>query len=276
VTIDVLTAPMLLGFVLGVQHATDPDHLVAVATIVTRERRFAAGALVGALWGLGHMTTLTLAGGVLLTLGLSLSARTAVGGELAVAAMLVVLGVLRLRDAARGLSTVGVEHLASDHEHAEDDGPRRETVHSHPHLHGGDRHGHPHVHPSQELLDALASDGARGEPRDGALPGRRRERRAHRRVAMRATLVGAVHGMAGTAAVSLLVMTTMRSVAGAVLYLAVFGVGTIAGMTALTAAMAYPVALASRFRRARAALAVGAGVASIAFGIVYAVSALSG
>jgi nickel/cobalt exporter len=85
-----------------------------------------------------------------------------------------------------------------------------------------------------------------------------------------------VHGMAGTAAVSLLVMTTMRTVAGAALYLAVFGVGTIAGMTALTAAMAYPVALTSRFRRARAVLAVGAGVASIAFGIVYAARALSG
>lgn len=271
-TVDVLTAPMLLGFVLGVQHATDPDHLVAVATIVTRERRFAAGALVGALWGLGHMTTLTLAGGLLLTLGLSLSARTAVGAELAVAAMLVVLGALRLRDAARGLSTVGAEHLASDHEHAADAGGRRATVHSHPHVHGGRRHGHPHVHPSQALLDALEGDGARGARRADAVRGRR----AYRRIALRAALVGAVHGMAGTAAVALLVMTTMRTVAGAVLYLAVFGVGTIAGMTALTAAMAYPVALASRFRRARAALAVGAGVASIAFGIVYAVSALSG
>lgn len=259
-TLDALGVPMLLGFVLGLQHATDPDHLVAVATIVTRERRFAAGALVGALWGLGHMATLTLAGGTLLALGLTLSPRTVVGAEVAVATMLVVLGIARLRDAARGVSAVSVEHCASDHEHAGHEPNGSGTVHSHPHHHGARQHGHAHVHPSRHLLDALGG---------GA------ERR-YASVAVRAALVGAVHGMAGTAAVSLLVMTTMRTVAGAVLYLSVFGVGTIAGMTALTAAMAYPVALAARFRRARTALAVGAGVASIAFGIAYGVSALSG
>jgi len=59
---DQLVSAVLLGFVLGLQHATDPDHLVAVATIVTRERRFADGALVGVLWGLGHTATLVLAG----------------------------------------------------------------------------------------------------------------------------------------------------------------------------------------------------------------------
>jgi high-affinity nickel-transport protein len=275
VTDGVLTAPLVLGFVLGLQHATDPDHLVAVATIVTRERRFRAGALVGVLWAVGHMSTLAVVGGTLLTLGVSLPARTAVGAELAVAAMLVLLGVLRLRDAARGVSTVGPEHLASDHEHGPADHHRRATVHSHPHVHDGHRHGHPHVHPSLALLAAMERDRARPECMPAAR-GRPRIAAAYRRIAWRAALVGAVHGLAGTAAVSLLVMTTMRTVTAAMLYLAVFGVGTMAGMTALTAAMAYPVALASRFRRMRAALAVGTGLASIAFGIVYAVSALSG
>jgi nickel/cobalt exporter len=77
--------------------------------------------------------------------------------------------------------------------------------------------------------------------------------------------------MAGSAAVSLLVLATLRSVGGAVLYLAIFGLGTIIGMTALTAAMAYPVALALRLRRARRVLALGAGLGSIAFGITYAI-----
>src|SRR5262249_35255846 len=147
VSVDVLTAPLLLGFVLGLQHATDPDHLVAVATIVTRERRFATGALVGTLWAVGHMTTLGALGGALVILGVSLPARSAVGAELVVAAMLVLLGVLRLRDAARGVSSVGVEHLASDHDHSADPGHRHARIHSHPHVHDGHQHGHPHVHP---------------------------------------------------------------------------------------------------------------------------------
>ena len=90
----------------------------------------------------------------------------------------------------------------------------------------------------------------------------------------RALFVGAVHGMAGSAAVSLLVLATLRSAWGAALYLAIFGLGTILGMTALTAAMAFPVSLALRVRRARRLLAFGAGVGSIAFGLVYAIRVL--
>lgn len=241
---DPVVSAVLLGFVLGLQHATDPDHLVAVATIVTRERRFADGALVGVLWGVGHMATLTLAGALIVGFKLTLAARVASGLELVVAAMLILLGALRLRDAMRGFDTVTPSHLAADHEHG-----HLEAVHSHPHVHGDHVHAHPHVHPSLSLLAAL------GAPR-GRLP-------------LRALLVGAVHGMAGSAAASLLVLATLGSTAGAVAYLGVFGVGTILGMTLLTAAMAYPVSLALRFGHARRALAVCAGLGSIAFGIAY-------
>jgi hypothetical protein len=244
---DPVVAAVLLGFVLGVQHATDPDHLVAVATIVTRERRFADGALVGMLWGLGHALTLGAAGAVLIALGLTPAPAVATGLELVVAAMLVLLGILRLRDAARGLETVPPEHLRADHEHGS-----VEVVHSHAHVHGAAVHQHPHVHPSRRLLAAW---------RDGRVPAR-------------ALLIGAVHGMAGSAAVSLLVLATLRSAWGAALYLAVFGFGTIVGMTALTAAMAFPISLALRLRRARRVLAVGAGLASITFGIAYAIRVL--
>ena len=65
---------VLLGFFLGMRHATDPDHLVAVATIVTRERRFTDGALVGVLWGAGHMTTLTIVGALIIGLATEISA----------------------------------------------------------------------------------------------------------------------------------------------------------------------------------------------------------
>lgn len=244
---DPVFAAALLGFVLGLQHATDPDHLVAVATIVTRERRFADGALVGVLWGIGHALTLGTAGGAIIALGLTPAPGFATGLELLVAAMLVVLGILRLRDAARGLETVPPEHLRADHDHG-----RAEVVHSHAHVHGVAVHLHPHVHPSRRLLAAW---------REGRLP-------------TRALLVGAVHGMAGSAAVSLLVLATLRSTWSAVLYLGIFGLGTIVGMTALTAAMAFPLSLAVRLRRTRRVLAYGAGIGSIAFGLVYALRVL--
>jgi len=232
---------MLLGFLLGLQHATDPDHLVAVATILTRERRFADGALIGVLWGAGHMTTLTIVGAIII--GLKLTVTPAVGGslELVVAAMLIVLGILRLRDAIRGLDTVPAGHLVADHDHGGGAG----VVHSHPHVHGAEHsHEHAHVHPSRWLAKLGWRSG-------------------------RALVVGAIHGLAGSAAVSLLVLATLRSTTSAVVYLLIFGIGTIIGMTVLTALMAFPVSMALRYRRARQALALCAGVGSIAFGLVY-------
>ncbi len=234
---DPVISAVLLGFVLGLQHATDPDHVVAVATIVTRERRFAAGARVGLLWGVGHTVTLAIAGTVIVALNLGVPERIATGLELVVAAMLVALGAVRLREAVRGIVAVAQERRVADHRHG-----ARELVHEH--------HGHAHVHPSAALLAAWRDE--------------------ERRVGRRALLVGAVHGMAGTAAVALLVLATLHTVVAAAVYLLVFGLGSIAGMTALTAAMAYPVARLSRLSRLRDAMAVASGVAAIAFGCWYA------
>jgi len=218
---------------------------VAVATILTRERRFVDGAMIGVLWGAGHMTTLTIVGALIIGLKLTITPAVGSGLELLVAAMLILLGALRLRDAVRSISSVPAGHLVADHEHGGDAG----VVHSHPHVHGAEHaHEHAHVHPSK-FLAALGW-------RSGWPAGR-------------AAVVGAVHGLAGSAAVSLLVLATLRSTASAVAYLLIFGVGTIIGMTVLTAVMAYPVSLALRFRRARQALAFCAGIGSIAFGLVY-------
>jgi len=218
---------------------------VAVATILTRERRFVDGAMIGVLWGAGHMTTLTIVGALIIGLKLTITPAVGSGLELVVAAMLILLGALRLRDAVRSISSVPAGHLVADHEHGGDAG----VVHSHPHVHGAEHaHEHAHVHPSK-FLAALGW-------RSGWPAGR-------------AAVVGAVHGLAGSAAVSLLVLATLRSTASAVAYLLIFGVGTIIGMTVLTAVMAYPVSLALRFRRARQALAFCAGIGSIVFGIVY-------
>ena len=234
----------LLGVVLGLQHATDADHLVAVATIVSRERRFGEGALVGAFWGLGHTVTLGAVGMLIVLLDARMPEAVAGGLEVIVAVMLVALGIWRLADAARGVRAVPGDHLVADHDH---DG--REVLHSHAHAHGGHVHHHPHVHPSRRLLRALT------------------ERRGP--IALRAVAVGAVHGMAGSAAVSLLVLATTKSALAAALYLTLFGAGTIVGMITLTAVMAYPVSMALRFERARRGLSVAAGLGSIAFGLVY-------
>jgi high-affinity nickel-transport protein len=246
--VDPTVSAVVLGFVLGLQHATDPDHLVAVATIATRERRFAAGAVIGALWGLGHTATLALAGSVILALDLTRDVALASGFEAIVAAMLIALGAWRLVEVARGLRALPRQHVrlahVADHEHG-----RLEVFHSHAHAHGDGVHDHPHLHPSKRLSRALGRNGRH----TWAAP----------------MLIGAVHGMAGSAAISLVVFGTVRAVAGATAYLGLFGLGTVCGMTALTAAMAYPVALAAPFERARTALAVAAGLGSIAFGVAY-------
>lgn len=216
---------------------------------MTRERRFLGGAAIGVLWGLGHTLTLATAGSVMIVLNLRAVPAVSTGLELLVAVTIVALGALRLRDAFRGLGGVAREHALADHDHG-----RREVFHSHPHAHGGDVHAHPHLHPSRRLLAALGDE--RG------------------RLGIRALLVGAVHGLAGTAAVTLLVLATLRTPAGAIASLAVFGLGTVVGMTALTAAMAAPVALALRFRHVHRALAVGSGLGALVFGVAYAVRAV--
>src|SRR5262249_11579928 len=189
----------LLGFILGRQPATGPDPLVAVATIITRERRFLAGASIGLLWGIGHTLTLSIAGTLVVMLDRSVPVRVANGLELLVALMLVVLGVLRLRETVGGILTVAPNERVADHRHG-----RRQVVHAHD--------GASHAHPSAALLAAWRGEASRVE--------------------LRALAVGAVHGMAGTAAIVLLVLATLDSVGAAVAYLAVFGVGTLVGMTA--------------------------------------------
>src|SRR5690348_3338274 len=91
---------MMIGVLLGMRHALEPDHLTAVGTLVTEARGARRGALLGMMWGLGHTASLVFVGGVLVATGAALPARAAAGFELAVAVMLVVLGVRALWRAA--------------------------------------------------------------------------------------------------------------------------------------------------------------------------------
>lgn len=238
-----LGSAMLLGLLFGIQHATDPDHVVAVATIVARTRRFGAGVLVGAFWGVGHTVTVTAVGVAIAVFHVAFTPRVALSLELLVALMLVGLGVARILWVLRGSDPVPVTHLGEPHAHA--DGP---ALHNHPHAHAGAVHRHPHAHPPARLLRALQAVG----------PAQ----------ALRSSLVGLVHGLAGSAAVALLVLSTIRGTGAAIAYLLVFGVGTILGMTAITGLLSLPFTLrAPRLDRARRGLALATGALSLAFGL---------
>jgi len=232
-----------LGLLLGIQHATDPDHVLAVATIVSREPRFSSGVLIGALWGLGHTVTLATAGGAIILLNLTVPLVVARSLELAVALMLVGLGAVRLFATFRGMSHIPPEHLSVRHAHGHGG-----AFHSHLHSHGGVTHKHPHLHPSKRLLAALRPVGV-GQ-------------------AIRSLTVGLVHGLAGSAAAALLVLSTIQTPAWALAYLGVFGAGTILGMMAITAALAAPfVVSARRFARVNQALGIGTGLVSVGVGL---------
>jgi hypothetical protein len=243
VTDTPLVSVLLLGLLFGIQHATDADHVVAVATIVSRTRRFAAGALVGAFWGAGHTMTVTVVGAAILLADLTVTRPVAQSLELAVALMLIVLGGARIAWSFRGADPVALRHLGAPHAHAGGPG-----LHRHSHAHGETVHRHPHAHPPARLLRALQTVGLAQ--------------------ALRSTLVGLVHGLAGSAAIALLVLSTIRGTAAALGYLALFGVGTIVGMTAITGLLSLPFTIrAVRVRRAQRGLALTAGAISVAFGL---------
>jgi high-affinity nickel-transport protein len=228
---------------LGIQHATDPDHIVAVATIVSQRPRFLTGALIGALWGVGHTATIVAVGGAIIVLNLTIGRSVGASLELVVAGMLVVLGAGRLAWTFRRRGDVHPEHLHAPHDHAL--GP---AFHSHAHGHGGTTHTHPHLHPSGQLVAALHAVGPRR--------------------ALQAVGVGLIHGLAGSAAVALLVLGTIRQPSWAVAYLLVFGAGTIVGMMAIAAALTLPFRLtADRFAGLGRALSFGTGAVSLCLGL---------
>jgi high-affinity nickel-transport protein len=245
-----LLSVLLLGFFLGMRHATDADHVIAVTTIVSRQRSVRAAAWTGILWGLGHTLTIVAVGCAIVLFGLVIPPRVGLGMEFSVALMLVLLGILTLTGVTRGIQEAQAgahaEGHADRHAHAHAHG---DYVHSHVHGHAAGAHGHAEESTPQARLD-------RALGRFGAYQ------------ILRPLVVGLVHGLAGSAAVALLVLAAIRDPWLGVGYLLVFGAGTIAGMMLITAAVAVPFALtAGRFAWLNRRLAVASGVLSLAFGL---------
>jgi ABC-type nickel/cobalt efflux system permease component RcnA len=96
-----------VGFLLGIRHATDPDHVIAVTTIVSRQRSIRHAGLIGILWGLGHTITILLVGAAIILYNVVIPPRMGLSMELAVGLMLVFLGVMNLTGSRRGMTLAG-------------------------------------------------------------------------------------------------------------------------------------------------------------------------
>jgi hypothetical protein len=196
---------LVLGFLLGIKHASEADHLAAVATLVTRAGSLRHTVRQGIAWGIGHAATLAVVGGIVLALGHAVPPRLTNVLELAVGVMLILLGV----DVLRRL--------------------RLQRLHIHLHQHAGVWHLHAHSH--QDSLYA-------GPPRHWHT-----EHRHTHPSTLRALAVGMMHGMAGSAALVVLALGTVGSWPLGLLYIAIFGAGSILGMALLSIVVAMPLRL---------------------------------
>ena len=245
-----------LGFFLGMRHATDADHVIAVSTIVTRQRTLRGGVLIGGLWGLGHTLTIMGVGGAIIVFSLVIPPALGLTMEMTVALMLIVLGLWNLTGIIQTLR----DHLgggAGLHAHPHRHG---DYVHSHRHGHGAQDHGHREDATPQAWLDRHL--GGLGLYQ-----------------MVRPLVVGLVHGLAGSAAVALLVLTTIGDPRWAMAYLVLFGIGTIVGMMLITVVIAAPMAYtARRLTHVERHLRVASGLLSLGFGLflVYHIGFVSG
>jgi high-affinity nickel-transport protein len=227
------------------RHALDPDHVIAVSTIVTRQRSSWGAALIGSLWGIGHTVTIVLVGGAIIVFGVVIPPRLGLAMEFSVALMLILLGILSLSGVTQRVTellTPGRGVHAHPHSHSD-------YVHTHQHGHEPGSHGHVEAATPLSRLDRMF----------GGLGAYQ---------AIRPLVVGLVHGLAGSAAVALLVLAAIRDPLWGVAYLMLFGVGTIAGMMLITAAIGLPFAYtAKRFVNIHRYLGVASGLLSLGFGL---------
>jgi ABC-type nickel/cobalt efflux system permease component RcnA len=217
-----------LGFLLGMQHALEADHIAAVSSIAARRSHVADIVKHGLTWGLGHTLTLFVFAGIAILLGHAIPDSVAQPMETAVGVMLVGLGAHVLWRLWRD--------RVHFHQHGHDDG----TVHFHAHSHAGEstphaRAAHAHDH------------GFR----------------------WRTLLVGLMHGMAGSAALLVLAVTQASSPTAGLGYIALFGIGSMIGMGALSTVIAVPLVVSARsLTWANRALQGAVGLVTIAIGIM--------
>jgi nickel/cobalt exporter len=221
-----------VGLLLGMRHSTDADHVVAVSTIVSKQRSIRQAGLIGTIWGLGHTLTIFAVGSLIILFGVVIPPRLGLSMEFSVALMLILLGVLNLTGVMQRITSYFSRN----------------------------RKQQPLTNRAQTLLD-------RSVGQFGIYQ------------CVRPLVIGIVHGLAGSAAVALLVLSTIHSPIWATVYLLIFGVGTMVGMMFMTAAMAVPLAYAgNRFAGMSRFFSIASGLVSVSFGffLVYQLGFLGG
>lgn len=213
------------GFVLGLKHAVEADHLAAVSTMVVERQSLWGSALVGGIWGLGHTISLFVAGVFVLLLDFQISENTERWLEFGVGVMLTLLGLNVIRKLVSG-----------------------GYLHFHSHDHGAHIHAHPHVHDGSEAKHPEIAHSLGNNPK--------------------ALVIGLVHGLAGSAGLMLVMIPTIPSKAVGLLYIVVFGVGSIGGMMLMSFLVGLPFHFtAFRLNRLNQVLQTVAGVVSISLGL---------
>jgi hypothetical protein len=275
-----LLTAVLLGFALGVRHAADPDHLAAIAALVARHRSPAAAARIGAAWGLGHSLMIFAVGGTFVAFRITAVPSWARAADLAVAAILVTLGISNLRSLRRQQPTAPppprqadrVEHPASGasgaarSEAKPSEVNRRATAQQ------------PTAPAASEATQSLgvSPQGAESAAQRGGAErrssGRATAEQPDSRVFLRSLGIGMAHGLAGSAAVALLALAAMPSPRAALAYLVVFGLGTVGSMVAMSLGLGVPASRAGARPTLARWVVAGSGALSIGVGIYLALT----
>jgi len=195
-----LALTLLFGLLLGMKHATEPDHIVAVSTIASRTNKLSLSSLAGVFWGIGHTLTLLVVGMIVISLKQHIPEIVVTWMEMAVGMMIIVLAVASFRATWR----------MNEHQ------PLRIQ-----HLH------------------------------------------------MKSMLIGVVHGMAGSAGMVLLALTTVETSWQAFALIVAFGLGTVIGMMIFTTLLGLPFLFARPKQTLYRALVQVVSIFSLVYGVYY-------
>ena len=218
-----LLTVLTLGFILGIKHAIEPDHVIAVSTIASQSKKLWNASLAGVFWGIGHTVTLFIIGIILILMKGEIPEKWAMSLEFLVGIMLVYLGVKTI------LSF--------------------KSIHIHNHQYDGDDHKHVHSHQNS---------------------GEHKHKHQHQNVTyLESMLIGLVHGLAGSGAMVLLTMSTVKSIGEAAIYILIFGAGTVIGMLFFTTIIGIPFVLSKKSKTISRPLGIVTGVISTVFGVYY-------
>lgn len=210
-----------LGFLLGVKHAFEIDHIAAVSTIITKHKSLRKSTLLGLFWGFGHTISLLIVGLIVLLLKIKIPEKISLSLEFIVGIMLILLGLDVLMEI------------------------NKNKIHIHKHKHGNKEHIHFHSHKSTKYNH-------------------------HNHIPFKQSiLIGLIHGLAGSAAITLLILTTIKSTFLGLIYILFFGIGSISGMMLISSIISLPLKLIpNNLQKTQKILKTTAGLFSVIMGLV--------